>query len=127
VRVKRHSKRLELTRDYVVVDCRQQGVLRCRKCGLQTLIVISSHSHQLRWCSHCVSQLTLTSFETDKPTQSRQDINKWVDNGSVQLIETPDTTFVITFREQARITPTVALKSDSKGKHMEPYHEVEPF
>jgi hypothetical protein len=100
MKVKRQSNLLKLTKDYLVIDCRQQGVLRCRKCGLQTLIVISSHSHQLRWCSHCVTQLTLTSFDdgTGNATKSRADINKWVDNGSVQLLETPETTFVITFR-----------------------------
>ncbi|HSB29535.1 MAG TPA: hypothetical protein VLE19_16835 [Pyrinomonadaceae bacterium] len=99
MKVKRQSKRLELTRDYLVVDCKQQTILRCNKCGGHTLVVISSHSHRLRWCSRCVSQLTLTSIDRgpDNGTWSRHDINKWVDNGNVQLIETPERTFIITF------------------------------
>ena len=98
MKVKRQSRVLRLTRDYLVVNCAHQRLLRCRKCERETLIEISSHGLHLRWCSHCASQLLITTFEASgNPTRSWRDIKKWVDNGSVQLIETPETTFIITF------------------------------
>ena len=102
MKVKRHSKLLGITTDFLLVDCQQQGLVRCRTCGKHSLIVISSHSHQLRWCSHCVDQLTLTAFDdaNGHSMKTRQEITRWVDNGSVQLIETPERTLIITFREQ---------------------------
>jgi hypothetical protein len=104
MKVKRQSKVLRLTRDYLVVNCSQQRVLGCRKCDRETLIEIASHSLQLRWCSHCASQLLMTTFDEagGNPTRSWRDIKKWVDNGSVQLIETPETTFIITFEPVQR-------------------------
>jgi hypothetical protein len=99
VKIKRNSNYLGITSESLVVDCRQQRLSRCQRYGNQTLIVISNHSHQLRWCSHRVSRLMLTSFDQgkDNPARSRYDINKWVDNGSVQVNETSERTFIITF------------------------------
>lgn len=99
MKVKRQARLLQLTKEQLVVECKQQRLLRCQSCGGHTLIVIFSDSYQLRWCSQCVSQLTLTSFdhETNHPAKSLQDIKKWVDNGRVQLIETPEQTIIITF------------------------------
>lgn len=106
MKVKRQSKVLRLTRDYLVVNCAQQRLSRCRKCERETVIVIASESHELRWCSHCASQLLMTSFDGNgaNPTRSWRDIKKWVDNGSVQLIETPETTFIITFDNVGKLT-----------------------
>src|ERR1051325_7457601 len=94
MKVKRQSKVLRVTRDYLVVNCSQQRVSHCCKCERQSLIEISSDRHELRWCSHCASQLLMTSSdEKGNQTRSWRDIRKWVDNGSVQLIETPEMTF----------------------------------
>jgi hypothetical protein len=110
VKVKRQSKVLRLTRDYLVVNCAQQRVSQCRKCERQTVIVITSESHELRWCSHCASQLLMTTFDGTgvNPTRSWRDIKKWVDNGSVQLIETPETTFIITFDTYRKLSRSVS-------------------
>ena len=101
MKVYRRSKLLGLTTDVLVVDCQRQELLRCRNCGGHALVVVSGQSHQLRWCSQCVGQLTLTTFDdtTGNPKMTRQKITRWVDNGSVQLIETPERTLIITFRE----------------------------
>jgi hypothetical protein len=110
MKVYRQSKLLGLTTDFLVVDCKRQQLLRCRDCGRHSLIVISSQSHQLRWCSQCVGQLTLTTFDdtTGNPKRSQQEITRWVDNGSVQLIETPERTLIITFREPQSLSDKTA-------------------
>lgn len=99
MKVKRQSKVLRLTRDYLVVNCAHQRLSLCRKCERETLIEISGNNLQLRWCAHCASQLLMTTVDKAgvNPTRSWRDIKKWVDNGSVQLIETPETTFIVTF------------------------------
>lgn len=104
MKVKRQSRVLRLTRDYLVVNCAHQRLSRCHKCERETFIEISSDSLQLRWCSHCAGQLLMTTFDEagGNPTRSWRDIKKWVDNGSVQLIETPETTFIITFEPVQR-------------------------
>jgi len=106
MKVKRQSKVLRLTRDYLVVNCAQQRVSRCRKCERETVIVITSESHELRWCAHCASQLLMKTFDGNGGSQTRswREIKKWVDNGSVQLIETPETTFIITFDNVGKLT-----------------------
>ena len=109
MKVKRQSELLGITTDFLVVDCRQQGLKQCRVCGKHSLVVIASSSHQLRWCSNCVGQLTLTCFDEGNGSalKTKQQITKWVDNGSVQLIETPGRTLIITFREQPELTRAV--------------------
>jgi len=106
MKVKRQAKVLRLTRDYLVVNCAQQRVSRCRKCERETVIVITSESHELRWCAHCASQLLMKTFDGNGGSQTRswREIKKWVDNGSVQLIETPETTFIITFDTIAKVS-----------------------
>ena len=83
-----------------------QRVSRCRKCERETVIVITSESHELRWCAHCASQLLMKTFDGNGGSQTRswREIKKWVDNGSVQLIETPETTFIITFDTIAKVS-----------------------
>jgi len=48
----------------------------------------------------------MTTFDGNggSPTRSWREIKKWVDNGSVQLIETPETTFIITFDTIAKVS-----------------------
>jgi hypothetical protein len=100
MKVKRHSKVLGVTSDFLVIECNRQGVVRCHSCGRKSLIVIAGRNHQLSWCSHCADRLLLTTFaDADgSPKTNRLKIIKWVDNGSVQLIETPRRTLIVTFR-----------------------------
>lgn len=126
MRVYRQSKLLGLTTDVLVVDCKQQAVLRCRSCGGHSLVVVSGQSHQLRWCSQCVSQLMLTTFDdkAGNPKLTRQKITRWVDNGSVQLIETPERTLIITFREPQPLSDKTI---QNEGKLIMKNFKTSPF
>jgi hypothetical protein len=101
MKAKRQSEQLQVTEGFLVVDCTRQALLQCLTCRKKSMILVSSRHHQLRWCLYCATQLTLTSFDdkTGNPTIYRQKIAKWVDNGSVQFIQTPQQTLIITFRE----------------------------